>query len=84
MTNDEWDSWDEWLAHDHTRRFLALLRVQSRLTETAYKDALFNFPQDALAGDYPHMRARALVYKELSEIGRVQLEGMMDDEHDGD
>ena len=84
MTDDQWEAWEEWLAHDQTHKFLNALRAQARFLEQSYKEGLYQNPQDPSTGDYPHLRAKSLVYRELSEIGRLQIEGLMDDEHDGD
>ena len=89
MTDDQWEAWEEWLAHDQTQRFLSLLRGQAKILERAYKEGLYHYPQDPATGDYPHLRAKSMIYWDLSEIGRskearTEIEGMMDDEHDGD
>lgn len=83
MTNDEWEGWEDWLEGPYTRRLLAALRMQASHFEEIYKERLFSEPQDATRGQFPQLRAMALAYRELSELDRKMIEGLMD-EHDRD
>lgn len=79
MTDDEWDAWEEWMEMPLTRKFLTALARQSSIHRTAWVEGLWANPQHPHEGEFPDLRARSQVYRDLSEMDRETMTTLMGD-----
>ena len=83
MTEQEWEDWEEWLEMPHTQKLLKSFAARAEQFKDQWTEGLWSQPlPDALAENYPDLRARAQVYEELSKLSRDNLEELLRHEHD--